>query len=123
MLNMKTAKCSCNVMNPISERQQYEINLVVHQDEIFRYQLLSRMKMDCEYFLGFGNMVEKYLWAGSVQLQIAYMKAIWNSFPADKRKKCATMTGMALPHTLIHSTKIFIRRCNHVFEKGNAGAD
>ena len=33
MLNMKTAKCSCNVMNPISERQQYEINLVVHQDE------------------------------------------------------------------------------------------
>lgn len=55
MLNMKTAKCSCNVMNPISERQQYEINLVVHQDEIFRYQLLSRMKMDCEYFLGFGN--------------------------------------------------------------------
>lgn len=83
MLNMKTAKCSCNVMNPISERQQYEINLVVHQDEIFRYQLLSRMKMDCEYFLGFGNMVEKYLWAGSVQLQIAYMKAIWNSFPKD----------------------------------------
>lgn len=91
MLNMKTAKCSCNVMNPISERQQYEINLVVHQDEIFRYQLLSRMKMDCEYFLGFGNMVEKYLWAGSVQLQIAYMKAIWNSFHKDGKPEWLTM--------------------------------
>ena len=91
MLNMKTANCSCYVMNPISERQQYEINLVVHQDEIFRYQLLSRMKMDCEYFLGFGNMVEKYLWAGSVQLQIAYMKAIWNSFPKDGKPEWLTM--------------------------------
>lgn len=38
-------------------------------------------------------------------------------------EKLTGMTGMALPHTLIHSTKIFIRRCNHVFEKGNAGAD
>ena len=91
MLNLKTAICCCNVMHPISERQQYEINLVVHQDEIFRYQLLSRMKMDCEYFLGFGNMVEKYLWAGSVQLQIAYMNAIWNSFPKDGKPEWLTM--------------------------------
>lgn len=78
-------------MNQISERQQYEINLVVHQDEIFRYRLLSRMKMDCEYFLGFGNMVNKYLWAGSVQLQIAYMKAIWESFQSNRKPEWLTI--------------------------------
>lgn len=29
-----------------------------------RYQMLDRMKQDCEYFLGHGNRVTKYLWAG-----------------------------------------------------------
>ena len=37
------------------------------------------------------NMVEKYLWAGSVQLQIAYMKAIWNSFPKYGKPEWLTM--------------------------------
>lgn len=32
----------------------------------FRYQMLDRMKQDCEYFLGHGNRVTKYLWAGNV---------------------------------------------------------
>ena len=31
-----------------------------------RYQMLDRMKQDCEYFLGHGNRVTKYLWAGNV---------------------------------------------------------
>lgn len=78
-------------MSQTYDRQQYKINMIVRQDDIFRYQLLSRMKMDCEYFLGFGNMVEKYLWAGSVQLQIAYMKAIWNSFHNDRKPEWLTM--------------------------------
>lgn len=31
-----------------------------------RYQMLDRMRQDCEYFLGCGNRVTKYLWAGNV---------------------------------------------------------
>lgn len=49
----------------------------------FRYRLLDRMRSDCEYYLGYGNRAEKYLWAGNVATHIEYMKAIWNSFPDD----------------------------------------
>jgi hypothetical protein len=40
--------------------------------------LLSRLQQDCEYFIGHGYGVEKHLWAGSVEAQIAKMKELWN---------------------------------------------
>ena len=43
------------------------------------YRLLSRMAMDCNYFLGAGDRHEKFLWAGNVKDQIKTMKEIWNS--------------------------------------------
>jgi hypothetical protein len=43
------------------------------------YRLLSRMAMDCNYFLGAGNRHEKFLWAGNVKDHIKTMKDIWNS--------------------------------------------
>lgn len=58
---------------------------VPQNDETFRYRLLDRMKTDCNYFLGNGNRLDKYLWAGNVESQIAYMKALYNSFPDDKK--------------------------------------
>lgn len=58
---------------------------ILHQDETFRYRLLSRMKMDCNFYLGFGEQSEKCLWSGTVEKQIADMKALWNSFPDDKK--------------------------------------
>ena len=45
----------------------------------FKYQLLDRLKSDCEYFLKAGNRNEKHLWAGNVDDQIAKMKELWNS--------------------------------------------
>ena len=45
----------------------------------FKYQLLDRLKSDCEYFLKAGNRSEKHLWAGNVDDQIAKMKELWNS--------------------------------------------
>lgn len=36
---------------------------ILERDEVFRYQLLSRMKMDCEFFLGL-KPYGKYLWQG-----------------------------------------------------------
>lgn len=53
---------------------------VLNHDDKFRYMLLSRMKSDCDYYLGNGNRYNKHLWAGDEVKQIAYMKALWNSF-------------------------------------------
>lgn len=53
------------------------------RSEMFRYQMLSRLQSDCDYYLGNGNRHPKHLWAGNEKDQIACMKALWNSFPAD----------------------------------------
>lgn len=44
--------------------------------ESFNYRMLSRLKSDCEYFLGYGNRYEPHLWAGSVAGQIAEMRRL-----------------------------------------------
>ena len=62
-----------------------KLNEFMGHDESFRYQLLSRMQTDCNYFLGHGNRCKKYLWGQDVDSHIAYMKALWLSFPADKQ--------------------------------------
>ena len=45
------------------------------------YQLLDRLRADCEYFLGAGNRVEKHLWAGSVYAQIVKMRELYDALP------------------------------------------
>lgn len=47
----------------------------------FEYQLLDRLKADCDYFLGNGNRYEKHLWAGNVKDQIAKMKELYEILP------------------------------------------
>ena len=42
------------------------------------YRLLSRLKSDCEYFLGEGARAEKHLWAGSVEKQIEKMRELYD---------------------------------------------
>lgn len=49
----------------------------------FRYMILSRMKSDCDYYLGYGNRSYKSLWAGDEKDQIENMKALWNTFPEE----------------------------------------
>ena len=58
----------------------YLVDWILDRDERFRYQLLDRMRIDCDYFLGYGNRQTKYLWAGNESEQIEYMKSLWNSF-------------------------------------------
>lgn len=62
-----------------------KLNEVMGHDEKFRYQLLSRMQSDCNYFLGNGNRCEKHLWGQKVDAHIAYMKALWLSFPTGRK--------------------------------------
>lgn len=45
------------------------------------YQLLSRLKADCDYFLGAGGRAEKHLWAGNVDEQIAKMRELYAALP------------------------------------------
>ncbi len=56
-----------------------------------KYMLLDRMKMDCNYYLGNGNRLKKYLWSGDEKEHIENMKALWNSFPEDGKPERLTM--------------------------------
>lgn len=58
---------------------------ILQTDETFRYMLLDRMNIDCYYYLGNGDGHNKYLWGGDVKTQIAYMRALYDSFPNDKK--------------------------------------
>lgn len=59
--------------------------IIGNPDKRFPYMLLDRMRMDCEYYLGNGRLYGNHLLAGNEAKQIAYMKAIWRSFPADAK--------------------------------------
>ncbi len=45
------------------------------------YRLLSRLKADCDYYLGAGGRAEKHLWAGNVREQIAKMRELYAALP------------------------------------------
>lgn len=72
-------------LNKLNESEDFNtstkntIDELVKQPNKFKYQMLDRLKSDCEYFLGNGNRNEKDLWADNVEEQIAIMKALWNS--------------------------------------------
>ena len=36
---------------------------ILKKDNRFKYQLLDRMRSDCDYFLGYGHRNELQLWA------------------------------------------------------------
>jgi hypothetical protein len=58
------------------------------------YQLLDRLRSDCDYYLGNGNRSEKHLWAGNVDAQIKKMKELWNSFPKDAKPEWLSMNDI-----------------------------
>ncbi len=62
----------------LAEEPAAETTPSVHED---KYRLLSRLKSDCDYYLGEGGRAEKHLWAGNVQEQIAKMRELYNALP------------------------------------------
>lgn len=56
----------------------------------FRYMMLSRMKMDCDYYFGNGERNPKSLWAGNEIDQIANMVALWETFDPDDKPEWLT---------------------------------
>ena len=61
------------------------------RDLFFRYQLLGRLKSDCEYYLNFGNRSTRRLWAGNEKAQIEKMIALYNSFSEEEKPQWLTM--------------------------------
>lgn len=57
------------------------IGRLLSRDDIFRYKMLDRLRVDCNYYLGHGGRYEGSLWAGNVLDHIRAMKALWYSLP------------------------------------------
>lgn len=68
-----------SIKNKIKYNKKSSPDSFENQSVSFQYDLLGRLKTDCEYFLGNGNGYEKHLWAGSVKGQIEKMKTIHDS--------------------------------------------
>ena len=58
------------------------INESEDQDK-FNYMMLSRLKSDCDYYLGNGNRNPKHLWAGDEAKQIAKMREFYDKVPEE----------------------------------------
>lgn len=60
------------------------------REEKFLYQMLGRLKMDCDYFLGNGCGYEKHLWAGNVNDQIKEMRRLYALLEEGKKPEWLT---------------------------------
>ena len=68
-----------------------DMSTILTEDAEFRYRLLSRMKSDCNYYLGYGGRHAGHcLWAHNEEAQIEIMKELWNSFPAAGKPEWLT---------------------------------
>jgi len=52
--------------------------------------MLSRLKMDCDYYLGNGNRNKKQLWADNEEEHIDEMKKLYNEFSENKKPEWLT---------------------------------
>ena len=62
----------------------------VNKEKRFQYQMLDRLRSDCEYYLGYGRRNPNCLWAGSEEAQVEKIKKIWNSFSDDEKPEWLT---------------------------------
>lgn len=51
----------------------------------FDYQMLGRLKSDCDYYLGYGNRYAGHLYYKDEQEHIDEMKKLHNSFPEGEK--------------------------------------
>ena len=65
-------------------------NVIEKSSTKFKYQLLSRMKSDCNYYLGYGNRNKNCLWSGDEKQHIADMKALYESFKESEKPEWLT---------------------------------
>ena len=76
----------------VSDREK--LNDLLSHEAGFRYQLLSRLKMDCDYYLGYGNRYAGHLYFKTEMEHMTYMKAIWESFPKNEKPEWLTWENL-----------------------------
>ena len=95
-------KTNINILNSLNESFKEELSNkkklressiedLLKEPKDFKYQLLDRLKQDCEYYLGNGDKNAKYLWSKNEKQQIEDMKALYNSFKDDEKPEWLTM--------------------------------
>lgn len=67
------------------------LNVIENSSTKFKYQLLSRLKSDCDYYLGYGHRNKNALWSGSEEQQIIDMKALLESFDSPNKPEWLTI--------------------------------
>lgn len=55
------------------------------EDYRFEYMLLSRLQMDCNYYLSHGGRCAKQLWAQDEQKQIDKMRELYDLLPVKPK--------------------------------------
>lgn len=62
----------------------------VSKEKRAQYQMLGRLKSDCDYYLGFGFRNPNRLWAGTEINQIKEMKTLWLGFSEAEKPEWLT---------------------------------
>lgn len=63
----------------VTEKISCDNPFVRHEREA-DYKLLGRLKSDCDYFLGYGNAYEGYLYFMNIEKHCDEMEKLWKSF-------------------------------------------
>lgn len=77
----------------------------INQKDRFNYQLLGRLRSDCEYYLGNGNRNVKHLWANNEKEQIEKMKELYNSFSDNEKPEWLTYEQILQYEKLMQNSK------------------
>lgn len=86
---------------------------MIEKNFTYEYQLLDRLKQDCEYYLGNGNRNPKYLWDGNELLQIEKMRELYNGFPDDLKPEWITIDDInKYEEKMISEGKIWLNKMN-----------
>lgn len=78
-------KATMNAFNAVKYEGEKILSLTnekeLQQEYQLDYQLLNRLKSDCDYYLGYGNKNDKDLWAKNPYEQIKKMEELYDKLP------------------------------------------
>ena len=77
-----------------AEEIEAEDDEIEEQDYTYQYKMLSRLKSDCDYYLGNGQQQDKVLWAETPKEQIEEMWKLYAMLPKDKKPEWLTEEDM-----------------------------
>lgn len=76
---LKELRAEINESNAINSNKE-TLQDILKLDIEFRENFLSRLVADCKFYISRKSGQESDLWAGGIDKQISYMRALWESF-------------------------------------------